>query len=286
MSADRITTLLDKEPEAGCLEISELNELVEALELGDEEVEHLYEQLEERTSTCATTVEGEGREHVRQRRPRPARPTRSSSSSTRWRYPLLTADEEVELAKRIERGDKEAKDRMINSNLRLVVSIAKKYQARALAARPDPGRDHQVHPGSQRSSTGARKFKFSTYATCGLGRRCSVDVASKARIDPNAGAHRRPRAEAREPSASSTPSWGREPTLEEIANASKLPLKQVKEVQEAARAVTSLDRPVGAEGDTSLGELTAGDEAPPEEEVEVSLRQDALRRASRNCPTR
>ena len=73
---------------------------------------------------------------------------------------------------------------------------------------------------------------------------------------------------------------------QEIAKAAKLPLKQVKEVQEAARAVTSLDRPVGTEGDTSLGELTAGGEAPPEEEVEVSLRQDALRRAVDELPDR
>jgi RNA polymerase sigma factor (sigma-70 family) len=55
---------------------------------------------------------------------------------------------------------------------------------------------------------------------------------------------------------------------------------------EAARAVTSLDRPLGTEGDTSIGELTAGDEAPPEEEVEVSLRQDALRRALEELPDR
>jgi RNA polymerase sigma factor (sigma-70 family) len=79
---------------------------------------------------------------------------------------------------------------------------------------------------------------------------------------------------------------GRAPTLEEIAKASKLPLKQVREVQEAARAVTSLDRPVGSEGDTSLGEIVSGEDAPPEEELEVSFRQDALRRAIAELPDR
>jgi RNA polymerase sigma factor (sigma-70 family) len=78
----------------------------------------------------------------------------------------------------------------------------------------------------------------------------------------------------------------RAPTLEEIAKATKLPVKQVREVQDAARAVTSLDRPVGSESDTSLGELVSGNEAPPEEELEVSLRQDALRRAVAELPER
>ena len=79
---------------------------------------------------------------------------------------------------------------------------------------------------------------------------------------------------------------GRAPSLEEIAKQAKLPLKQVREVQDAARAVTSLDRPVGAEGDAALGDLVAGAEAPPEEELEISLRQEALRKAVAELPDR
>jgi RNA polymerase primary sigma factor len=79
---------------------------------------------------------------------------------------------------------------------------------------------------------------------------------------------------------------GRAPTLEEIAKQAKLPLKQVREVQNAARAVTSLDRPVGSESDTSLGDLFSGEDAPPEEELEVSFRTDALRRAIAELPDR
>jgi len=79
---------------------------------------------------------------------------------------------------------------------------------------------------------------------------------------------------------------GRAPTLEEIATEAKLPLKQVREVQNAARAVTSLDRPVGSESDTSLGDLFSGADAPPEEELEVSFRTDALRRAIAELPDR
>ena len=71
-----------------------------------------------------------------------------------------------------------------------------------------------------------------------------------------------------------------------MAKAAKLPLKQVREVRQAARAVTSLDRPVGQEGETSLGELFPGEESPPEERIQVSLEQDVLRRAIDSLPER
>jgi RNA polymerase primary sigma factor len=83
-----------------------------------------------------------------------------------------------------------------------------------------------------------------------------------------------------------TPKLGRPPTEEEVAKAAKLPLKQVREVRQAARAVTSLDKPVGAEGDTKLGDIVAGEAAPPEEEVHVSLEEETLRRAVAALPDR
>jgi RNA polymerase primary sigma factor len=79
---------------------------------------------------------------------------------------------------------------------------------------------------------------------------------------------------------------GRAPTEEELAQAAKLPLKQVTEVRNAARAVTSIDKPVGAEGDTKLGELMAGDAPAPEEELTISLRHDAVREAVAKLPDR
>jgi len=79
---------------------------------------------------------------------------------------------------------------------------------------------------------------------------------------------------------------GRAPEEEELAKAAKLPLKQVREVREAARAVTSLDRPVGEQGDTSLGELVPGTEPGPEETLHVSLDEDTLRRAVASLPER
>jgi RNA polymerase primary sigma factor len=78
----------------------------------------------------------------------------------------------------------------------------------------------------------------------------------------------------------------RDPTDDEIAEMSKLSLKHVKEVRAAARAVTSLDRPVGAEGETSFGDLIAGESAEPAEEVHVSLAEDTVRSAVETLPER
>jgi len=82
------------------------------------------------------------------------------------------------------------------------------------------------------------------------------------------------------------PKLGRQPTDEEIAKQAKLPLKQLREVREAARAITSLDRPLGTESDAAFGDLFASDQAQPEEELTVSLEQDVLRRAVSQLPDR
>jgi RNA polymerase primary sigma factor len=83
-----------------------------------------------------------------------------------------------------------------------------------------------------------------------------------------------------------TAKLGRAPDEKEIAKAAKLPLKQVREVHQAARAVTSLDKPVGEEGGSSFGELVAGADPSPEETLHVSLDEDTLRRAVESLPDR
>src|SRR5881397_1679069 len=192
------------------------------------------------------------------------------------RHPLLTAAQEVELAKRIERGDMGAKSHMIQSNLRLVVSIAKNYRNQGL-----PFLD-LIQEGTLGLIRAVEKFdwrrgyKFSTYATWWIRQAVARALADKARTIrmPVHIVERMQKMNHAERQLWSR--LGREPTLEEIADEANLPLQQAKEVKAAARASTSLDAPVGDTDDAVLGDFVASEGPLPEEEVEDSLRSQAL----------
>jgi RNA polymerase primary sigma factor len=283
-----LETLLARGEEEGCVNLSQLNELVAGAELEDEEIARLYEQLEERaievTDDCgrqqdeSTYVNGDL-----------AVATTDALQlflNEAGRWPLLTKEEEVALAKRVERGDAEAKERMINSNLRLVVSIAKRYQGHGLSLldliqEGIIGLIRAVEKFDWR-----RGFKFSTYATWWIRQAVQRGVANKSRtirIPVHIADREQKIARAERLLA---PKLGRQPTEEEIAKQAKLPLKQLREVREAARAITSLDRPLGTESDAAFGDLFASDQAQPEEELTVSLEQEVLRRAVSQLPNR
>jgi RNA polymerase primary sigma factor len=289
MVADqRLQILLEQGEELGCLNLSAVNEFLQEADLDDEQVEGFFEQLEDRhiplTDDCARTDASEST-YVNGDLAVATTDALQLFLNEAGRYKLLTAQEEVELAKRIERADKAAKDLMINSNLRLVVSIAKKYQGHGISLldliqEGIIGLIRAVEKFDWR-----RGYKFSTYATWWIRQAVQRGVANKAReiripVHIVEREQKIARAE-RELSAR----LGRPPEDAEIAKAAKLPLKQVREVREAARAVTSLDRPI-ADSETSLGELMAGDEAGPEEEVTVSLDMEVLRRAVSELPER
>src|SRR5438034_9434724 len=167
------------------------------------------------------------------------------------RYPLLTASEEVELAKRIERGDMAAKERMITSNLRLVVSIARRYQTQGITL-GDLIQEGVIGLIRATEKFDWRKgFKFSTYATWWIRQAVQRGVANKSRTIriPVHVVEREQKVARTERELLAK--LGREPTEEELADRSKVPLTQVREVREAARAVASTDAPIGADGDAS-----------------------------------
>jgi RNA polymerase primary sigma factor len=202
------------------------------------------------------------------------------------RYPLLTAREEVELAKRIERGDRLAKERMINSNLRLVVSIAKRYQGHGvplldLIQEGIIGLIRAVEKFDWR-----RGFKFSTYATWWIRQAVQRAVANKARtirIPVHVLDDERRIARAQDRLAAAL---GRPPEDEEIARELDIPIEHVLRVREAPRSVTSLDRRVGEDEGVPLHELVPAPEEPPFGEVEIPLDVEALRSAVARLPER
>jgi len=284
---EQIDALIARGEQEGCINLSQLNELVGEHELDEDEVARVYEQLEERNIELSDDCGHESADstYVNGHLAVATTDALQLFLNEAGRWPLLTKEEEVELAKRIERGDAEAKERMINSNLRLVVSIAKKYQGHGLSLldliqEGIIGLIRAVEKFDWR-----RGFKFSTYATWWIRQAVQRGVANKSRTIriPVHIADREQRIARAERTLA--PKLGRQPTEEEVAKQAKLPLKQVREVRQAARAITSLDRPVG-EGDAALGDLFAAEGSEPEEELTVSLEQDVLRRAVSQLPDR
>jgi RNA polymerase primary sigma factor len=285
----RIDALIGRGEEEGCVNLSELSELVQELDLDDDAAQALQDQLESRGIDVTDDCGRDGIEETRVANNTVAAQTTDALQlflNEIRRYPLLSAAEEVELAKRVERGDQEAKERMINSNLRLVVSIAKKYQ----------GQDLSLLDLIQEGIFGLiravekfdwrRGFKFSTYATFWIRQAIQRGVANKSRtirIPVHIGQRERKIARTERELAAKL---GHEPTDEEVAKAAELQPAEVAEVREFGRAITSLDRPVGEEGEASLGDLMASDQPSPEEEVAVSLNEQTLRRAVAELPER
>jgi RNA polymerase primary sigma factor len=182
-------------------------------------------------------------------------------------HPLLTAAEEVELAKRIERGDLEAKDRMINSNLRLVVSQARRYQGHGLPM------EDLVQEGmlglirAVEKFDWRRGFKFSTYGTLWIRQAIQRGLQNHGRTIrvPVHVAQRQ--VKVRKVESDLNTRLGREPTDEEIAAVAELPVEEVAELRELSRGLASLDQPIGEDGETAFGDLLPSDTPEPEQQV-------------------
>jgi len=289
MSSETLEPLLDAGEVAGCLNLSEFSAAVQDLQLDEDELEALYAEVEERGISLTDDC---GRAHANDITYVNSDLASATTDSLQLflneagRYPLLSAAEEVELAKKIERGDVEAKNRMINSNLRLVVSIAKKYQGHGLSLldliqEGVIGLIRAVEKFDWR-----RGYKFSTYATWWIRQAVQRGVANKSRTIriPVHIADREQKIARAERDL--VVKLGRAPTDEEISKAAKVSLKHLREVRQAARAVTSLDKPLGDDNGGSIGDLVGVAEGGVEEEVEISLTEDTLHRALENLPDR
>jgi RNA polymerase primary sigma factor len=289
VSVDTLAPLLEAGEEAGCLNLSQFSAAVQDLELDEDELEALYTELEQRGITLSDDCGRNSRDSATYINGDLAAATTDSLQlflNEAGRYPLLTAAEEVELAKRVERGDRQAKDKMINSNLRLVVSIAKKYQGHGLSLldliqEGVIGLIRAVEKFDWR-----RGFKFSTYATWWIRQAVQRGVANKSRTIriPVHIAEREQRIGRAERELLAK--LERPPTDEEIAKAAKVSLKHLREVRQAARAVTSLDKPLGDDNDASIGDLVGATQEGVEEEVHVSLTETTLHRALEEIPER
>jgi RNA polymerase primary sigma factor len=276
---DDLQQLLDASEQSGSLRAAELTEILETHELDALEQDALYRELDRRG------IEIIEEPLVEEPPPPPAAPQETTTDALQLflreagRHQLLTAAQEVELAKKIERGDMDAKQRMIQANLRLVVSIAKNYRNQGL-----PFLD-LIQEGTLGLIRAVEKFdwrrgfKFSTYATWWIRQAVARALADKARtirmpVHIVERLQKMNRAE-----RTLWTQLGREPTLEEIAEEASLPIQQALEVRAAARASTSLDQPIGETEDAVFGDFVAGDGPLPEEEVELSLRSQALKEA-------
>src|SRR3954454_17535265 len=253
-----IQALVDRGEEEGCVNLSELGDLAQELDLSDTQAAELQDELERRGIEVSDDC---GREQVEPTRIRNDELAGITTDALQLflnevrRHPLLTATEEIELAKRVERGDMEAKERMINSNLRLVVSLAKRHQGHEL-----PLLD-LIQEGIFGLIRAVEKFdwrkgfKFSTYATFWIRQAIQRGIENKARtIRIPVNVSQRERRVGRVTRDLQT-KLGREPTDEEVAEAAELTVDQLTDVRDLARTVTSLDRPVGEEEDTAFGDL-------------------------------
>jgi RNA polymerase primary sigma factor len=286
---EEVQSLVARGQVNGFLSIEDIARSIEGVEIDGGGAEALYRHLDEQGIELVDDAEARSREAKlneeaeRTRRKLNLRAETTTDSLQLFlkevgKVPLLTAKQEVELAQRIELGDLEAKKIMVESNLRLVVSIAKNYRNQGLAFLD------LIQEGTLGLVRAAEKFdyrkgfKFSTYATWWIRQAVARAIADKGRtirmpvhvvekLNKINRAERRLLAE-----------FGREPSIEEIAESVKLEIAEVEAIKRSAQTPVSLEKPVGDDEESEFGQFISDDKAvSPEGAAESVLRNEALR---------
>ena len=294
---EELKALVQEGQDKGYLTFDEVAQALEEIELTKEQLEDFYTYLLDHNIEL---LDGESKQQAQQHRlihgekpPELDLTVEPSLDSLRLylreigKVPLLTADQEVSLAKRIERGDMTAKQQMIEANLRLVVSIAKGYLGRGLSFLD------LIQEGSLGLIRAVEKFdyrkgyKFSTYATWWIRQAVTRAIADKARTiripvhmveKLNKVVHIERQLVQR---------LGREPNAEEIAEELEMTPQEGREIQRMAQLPVSLEKPIGEEEDSSLGDFVQDESAEsPFDTATLSLRREDVEFALSALPER
>ncbi len=279
---DEVRSLLEEGRELGAVPMIRVVDVVESADLTEDQQERLLQVLAElNIEVLADTGDLPAQEAASPRLDLSVKPTSSDPVRMYLReigkVPLLTAAEEVSLAKRIERNDPTARAALIEANLRLVVSVAKRYAGRGMAfldliQEGNLGLMRAVEKFDYR-----RGYKFSTYATWWIRQAITRAIADQARtirvpVHMVETINRLARVQRQ-----LLQDLGREPTVDELALELEVTPQRVREIQKISQEPVSLETPVGEDDDSELGDLIEDDGvAGPAEEVSRTLRREEL----------
>jgi RNA polymerase primary sigma factor len=279
LDTDEARGLLEAARESGSLTAEEVALAFDDFDLEAGQLDELFQAFEEQQIEIVAQAAVDEEEASRSRVLEASTDSLQLFLKDIGRVDLLTAAQEVELAKRIERGDHRAKQEMIEANLRLVVSIAKRYRNQGL-----PFLD-LIQEGTIGLVRAAEKFdyrkgfKFSTYATWWIRQAVARALADKARtirmpvhvvekLNKIVRSERKLRAE-----------LGREPTAIEIGKELDISADEVEQIRRSSQTPVSLEKPVGDEEESEFGHFITDESAPlPDEAAETTLRRETLER--------
>ena len=282
-----VEALIDETAERGFLGERELEAFGLEHDLGADELDQLRHALEERDVELRPEPEDAPETPAAAATPALTTDSLQLFLNEAGKHRLLTAADEVALAKRVERGDAAAKERMINSNLRLVVSIAKRYQGHDvplldLIQEGVIGLNRAVEKFDWRKG-----YKFSTYATWWIRQACQRAVANQSKTIRIPVHVQERRVKLGRVGSQLQAKLGREATIEELAEATRLKPDHIVEALEAVDASVSLNATIGSDGDAEMGDLFADESAvDPSEEAAEAYQRLRVRRAMESLPER